>query len=156
MYLRFNDGQSQNGNLPSSRQMASSVLHLYVAWPWNSHALEYVHHSQIRKFEAFLLNFLGTKNVCLFQYFVDFKLDTNSTMVGSAGVEDTSVFDGFNYATNFMPFIGFASQIPNVIFNWLNIFVNMGYVSLACRLVIMLSICFLQIQMQSFSFSCSD
>lgn len=30
------------------------------------------------------------------------------------------------YAANFMPYIGFASQIPNVLFNWLNIFVNLG------------------------------
>lgn len=49
-------------------------------------------------------------------YFVGYKLSesyTNSTATAE-------------YATNFLPYIGFASQIPNVLFNWLNIFVNLG------------------------------
>lgn len=47
-------------------------------------------------------------------YFVDYKLS-----VGYTGVNST-------YAANFLPYIGFASQIPNVVFNWMNIFVNLG------------------------------
>ncbi|CAG7733168.1 unnamed protein product [Allacma fusca] len=47
-------------------------------------------------------------------YFVDYKLHKNYT-----GVEST-------YANNFLPVIGFAAQIPNVLFNWLNIFVSIG------------------------------
>lgn len=47
-------------------------------------------------------------------YFVDYKLSSNYT-----GKESP-------YAANFLPYIGFASQIPNVLFNWLNIFVNLG------------------------------
>ncbi|XP_004519457.1 equilibrative nucleoside transporter 1 isoform X2 [Ceratitis capitata] len=46
-------------------------------------------------------------------YFVDFKLgsETNSTSP---------------YASNFLQYHNFAAQIPNVVFNWLNIFVNLG------------------------------
>lgn len=47
-------------------------------------------------------------------YFVDYKLSSNYTGVKS------------EYAANFLPYIGFASQIPNVVFNWMNIFVNLG------------------------------
>ena len=50
-----------------------------------------------------------------FQYFVDYKLGT--------AVVDASV-----YTTNFLPYLGYASQVPNVLFNWINIFVQMGYV----------------------------
>lgn len=52
-------------------------------------------------------------------YFEKYKLgggDSNATL------SDNDLW----YAKNFMPFIGFASQIPNVLFNWLNIFVNLG------------------------------
>lgn len=48
-------------------------------------------------------------------YFVKYKLSENYT--GSANME---------YAANFMPYIGFASQVPNLFFNWMNIFVNLG------------------------------
>lgn len=34
--------------------------------------------------------------------------------------------DALWYRQNFMPYIGIASQVPNVLFNWLNIFVNLG------------------------------
>ncbi|XP_076069508.1 equilibrative nucleoside transporter 2 isoform X2 [Oratosquilla oratoria] len=50
--------------------------------------------------------FITAKN-----YFVDYKLSSP---------------EGEEYATNFLPYIGYASQLPNVIFNWLNIFVQMG------------------------------
>lgn len=50
----------------------------------------------------------------LLQYFVDYKLSENYTGVSS------------KYATNFMPYLGFAAQVPNVIFNWVNIFVQLG------------------------------
>uniref|UniRef100_A0A1B6DIQ1 Equilibrative nucleoside transporter 1 n=1 Tax=Clastoptera arizonana TaxID=38151 RepID=A0A1B6DIQ1_9HEMI len=47
-------------------------------------------------------------------YFVEYKLSKNYT-----GVES-------DYVTNFMPYIEFASQIPNLLFNWINIFVHIG------------------------------
>jgi len=47
-------------------------------------------------------------------YFVDYKLHKNYTGVDSA------------YTSNFLPYLGFASQIPNLLFNWINIFVQMG------------------------------
>lgn len=53
--------------------------------------------------------FITAKN-----YFVDYKLSVSYT-------NQTT-----EYASNFMQYIGFASQIPNVLFNWLNIFVNLG------------------------------
>ncbi|XP_018794698.1 PREDICTED: equilibrative nucleoside transporter 2-like [Bactrocera latifrons] len=49
-------------------------------------------------------------------YFVEFKLgggDSNSTSAS-------------NYAANFLQYHGFAAQIPNVVFNWLNVFLNLG------------------------------
>lgn len=48
------------------------------------------------------------------EYFVDYKLSADYT-----GEES-------EYAANFMAYLGFASQIPNVVFNWLNIFIQMG------------------------------
>ncbi|XP_021968310.1 equilibrative nucleoside transporter 3 isoform X2 [Folsomia candida] len=55
-------------------------------------------------------------------YFVDYKLSK-----GYTGTES-------EYANNFMPYLGFASQIPNVFFNWLNIFIQIGG-SLKTRIV---------------------
>ncbi|KAL5288449.1 ent-3.2 family protein [Megaselia abdita] len=87
-------------------------------------------------FSVFILHGLGTLMpwnmfITAKSYFVDFKLDTsadeylavNGTSFNSTVVADD---DQFNYATNFLAYIGFAAQVPNVIFNWLNIFVNLG------------------------------
>lgn len=52
--------------------------------------------------------FITAKN-----YFVEYKLNTDD--------EELS-----GYSTNFLPYIGYAAQVPNVLFNWLNIFVQMG------------------------------
>ncbi|XP_020716638.1 equilibrative nucleoside transporter 1 isoform X1 [Ceratitis capitata] len=48
-------------------------------------------------------------------YYVGYKLggSENSTSVS-------------NYAANFLQYHGFAAQIPNVVFNWLNVFLNLG------------------------------
>ncbi|KAH8298104.1 hypothetical protein KR018_006835 [Drosophila ironensis] len=71
-------------------------------------------------FFIFLLHGLGTLMpwnmfITAKSYFEDFKLGANNTVA-------TDV----NYRTNFMQNMGFASQIPNLLFNWLNIFVNFG------------------------------
>ncbi|XP_063704315.1 equilibrative nucleoside transporter 3 isoform X2 [Culicoides brevitarsis] len=47
-------------------------------------------------------------------YFVDYKLSESYTGEKS------------DYNANFLAYLGFASQIPNLLFNWLNIFVQMG------------------------------
>ncbi|XP_029165286.1 equilibrative nucleoside transporter 1-like isoform X1 [Nylanderia fulva] len=47
-------------------------------------------------------------------YFVSYKLSKEYTDV------DT------NYATNFLAYLGFAAQIPNLLFNWLNVFLQLG------------------------------
>lgn len=52
------------------------------------------------------------------QYFVDYKLGTEYT-----GEES-------KYGDNFLAYLGFAAQVPNVIFNWLNIFIQIGWDSL--------------------------
>ena len=52
------------------------------------------------------------------QYFVDYKLST-----GYTGVESV-------YGDNFLAYLGFAAQVPNVVFNWLNIFIQIGWASL--------------------------
>lgn len=31
------------------------------------------------------------------------------------------------YSASFLQYLGFAAQVPNVVFNWLNIFVQIGY-----------------------------
>lgn len=71
-------------------------------------------------FFIFMLHGLGTLMpwnmfITAKSYFEDFKLGENYTI-------KTEV----NYRGNFMQNIGFASQIPNVLFNWINIFINFG------------------------------
>lgn len=56
------------------------------------------------------------------EYFEKYKLGGGDLNVTNA----TLTADQLWYAKNFMSYIGFASQIPNVLFNWLNIFVNLG------------------------------
>lgn len=50
----------------------------------------------------------------LFQYFVEYKLGEEYTGMKS------------DYASNFLAYLGIAAQIPNVLFNWLNIFIEVG------------------------------
>jgi equilibrative nucleoside transporter 1/2/3 len=55
--------------------------------------------------------------ICLFfppQYFEDFKLTDRTTGIKT------------EYAGNFLPYIGFAAQIPNLLLNWINIFIPLG------------------------------
>lgn len=78
-------------------------------------------------FLVFLLHGLGTLMpwnmfITAKDYFVKFKMDKSYT-----GAES-------EYATNFLAYIGFASQVPNLVFNWLNIFVKMGG-SLTTRII---------------------
>ncbi|XP_075228905.1 equilibrative nucleoside transporter 2 [Lycorma delicatula] len=47
-------------------------------------------------------------------YFLDYKMSRNYTGIDS------------NHATYFLSYVGFASQIPNLVFNWLNIFIQIG------------------------------
>ncbi|XP_043235815.1 equilibrative nucleoside transporter 1-like isoform X1 [Amphibalanus amphitrite] len=55
-------------------------------------------------------------------YFVNYKLSEAHTGVVS------------EYATNFLPYVGFASHIPSVLINWINVFARMGG-SLARRII---------------------
>jgi len=71
-------------------------------------------------FFIFVLHGLGTLMpwnmfITAKSYFEDFKLSENNTVRTEA-----------NYRGNFMQNMGFASQIPNVLFNWINIFMNFG------------------------------
>ncbi|XP_030561323.1 equilibrative nucleoside transporter 1 [Drosophila novamexicana] len=71
-------------------------------------------------FFIFVLHGLGTLMpwnmfITAKSYFEDFKLGENYTVKSEV-----------NYRGNFMQNMGFASQIPNVLFNWLNIFMNFG------------------------------
>jgi solute carrier family 29 (equilibrative nucleoside transporter), member 1/2/3 len=54
-------------------------------------------------------------------YFEKYKLGGGDS-TGNVTISEDNLW----YAKNFMPYIGMASQIPNVMFNWLNIFVNLG------------------------------
>nr|CAD7585675.1 unnamed protein product [Timema genevievae] len=42
--------------------------------------------------------------------------------------KDSKEYTGIesNYVTNFLGYLGFAAQVPNLVFNWLNIFVQIG------------------------------
>ncbi|KAL7741857.1 hypothetical protein ACLKA6_012074 [Drosophila palustris] len=71
-------------------------------------------------FFIFVLHGLGTLMpwnmfITAKSYFEDFKLGENYTVKTET-----------NYRGNFMQNMGFASQIPNVLFNWINIFMNFG------------------------------
>ncbi|KAH8376954.1 hypothetical protein KR093_002346 [Drosophila rubida] len=71
-------------------------------------------------FFIFILHGLGTLMpwnmfITAKSYFEEFKLSENNTI-------KTEI----NYRGNFMQNMGFASQIPNVLFNWINIFINFG------------------------------
>lgn len=52
----------------------------------------------------------------LLQYFADYKLGYE--YVGMVTI----------YSASFLQYLGFAAQVPNVVFNWLNIFVQFGLV----------------------------
>ena len=60
-------------------------------------------------------------NVCIyyaFQYFVNYKLSENYTSPNTNSVQ---------YAAYFLQYVGFfAAQIPNVAFNCINIFLDIG------------------------------
>jgi len=56
------------------------------------------------------------------EYFVDYKLSADYTG------EETK------YGDNFLAYLGFAAQVPNVVFNWLNIFIQIGG-SLSSRII---------------------
>jgi hypothetical protein len=47
-----------------------------------------------------------------FQYFLDYKLGPQHTNTGG------------EYSTYFLHYVGFAAQIPNVLFNWVSVFVQ--------------------------------
>lgn len=51
----------------------------------------------------------------MFQYFVDYKLGNASSPDGD-----------FKYDRDFLAYISFAAQIPNLMFSWLNVFVQVG------------------------------
>ncbi|KAF2358936.1 Equilibrative nucleoside transporter [Trinorchestia longiramus] len=51
--------------------------------------------------------------ITAYSYFIDYKL------VDDEGAKT-------EYAKNFLSYVGYASQVPNVIFNWINIFVQLG------------------------------
>nr|CAH0099039.1 unnamed protein product [Daphnia galeata] len=53
-------------------------------------------------------------------------------VIHKLGQENTG--QSLAYAANFLQFLGFASQVPNVIFNWLNIFIQIGG-SLSTRII---------------------
>ncbi|XP_011169324.1 equilibrative nucleoside transporter 1 isoform X1 [Solenopsis invicta] len=53
--------------------------------------------------------FITAKN-----YFIEYKLSKEYTGIAT------------NYNTNFLPYLGFAFQVPNLLFNWLNIFIQFG------------------------------
>ncbi len=56
------------------------------------------------------------KTTFCFQYFVDYKLS-----------EAYAKHDSMPYATYFLHYVTFAAQVPNVIFNWINVFLNVRY-----------------------------
>lgn len=71
-------------------------------------------------FFIFILHGLGTLMpwnmfITAKSYFEDFKLSDNYSATNAS-----------IYRDSFMQNMGFASQIPNVLFNWINIFMNFG------------------------------
>ncbi|CAB0008459.1 unnamed protein product [Nesidiocoris tenuis] len=58
----------------------------------------------------------------MLQYFVDYKLSANYT-----GLEEEDNW----YAKDFLSYLGIAAQGPNLLFNWANIFIQIG---IACKI----------------------
>lgn len=93
--------------------MELHFAHFRSTWNWNFNAVEHVYNSERSK--LIMTNVThrnGLKPYTFIQYFVNYKLG-NSTNSSA-------------YASNFLQYHNFAAQIPNVVFNWLNIFVNLG------------------------------
>ena len=61
-----------------------------------------------------LLIFTNANTVVFFQYFANYKLGKEYT--------DTPL----PYATYFLNYVIFAAQVPNLVFNWINVFLNVG------------------------------
>ena len=49
----------------------------------------------------------------IFQYFVNYKLG-----------EDYTVSTDVPYSAHFLKYVGFAAQVPNLVFIWINIFLR--------------------------------
>ena len=58
--------------------------------------------------------FPKANTVVFFQYFANYKLGKEYT--------DTPL----PYATYFLNYVIFAAQVPNLVFNWINVFLNVG------------------------------
>ena len=56
--------------------------------------------------------------VLYFQYFLTYKLGKDSTNTDERNREIEK------YATYFLNYVGFAAQIPNVLFNWVSVFLH--------------------------------
>ena len=75
-----------------------------------------------KKSERFFFLFLmNDPTACLFliasvffQYFANYKLGKEYT--------DTPL----PYATYYLNYVVFAAQVPNLVFNWINVFLNVG------------------------------
>ncbi|PRD31339.1 UNVERIFIED_CONTAM: hypothetical protein NCL1_23797 [Trichonephila clavipes] len=87
----------------------SCVLDTYVTWCWNIDALEHVHYSKVSE---------------LFWGVLDYKLHVNDTDVSTE-----------EYRAHFLSYLGVAAQVPNVICNALNIFVQFGGGTLTFRII---------------------
>lgn len=82
--------------------------------------MEYVHQCKQRMFVIIFLSILSNYNLPCLQYFTDYKL-TYKSENGTQNVPSV-------YKEYFLSYLGFAAQVPNVLFNLLNIFFQFGYV----------------------------
>ncbi|XP_046383683.1 equilibrative nucleoside transporter 1 isoform X2 [Ischnura elegans] len=104
----------EESNLPNDelnfKEVTMEQADLEMNPPWDRCYIVYL---------IFLLHGMGTLMpwnmfITAKGYFVDYKMSKEYT-----GAES-------NYATNFLAYIGFAAQVPNLVFNWLNVFIQLG------------------------------
>lgn len=118
---RNDNGTGQIGDKSTARQIENNLFTVIVARNRYAYAMEYVYQCQIGKSAAAKMvcrQFQIEENVNnLLQYFEDYKLNGSYTGQPNSW-----------YKEEFMETLGLASQIPNVLFSWINIFVNLGWV----------------------------
>lgn len=90
--------------------------------PWNSfiNANNVSHLTEIEIEHHWLMVFT------FLQYFTDYKL----TLKHDNGTHVPSIYKEY-----FLSYLGFAAQVPNVLFNLFNIFFQFGYVPITPRLL---------------------
>ena len=121
MYFEYNivvvETNQLNYSLAKTRRLGVYVDRGKLRKPTPTISCMFSHHLNSLKIFSFLnimLVFTNNNTVVFFQYFANYKLGKEYT--------DTPL----PYATYFLNYVIFAAQVPNLVFNWINVFLNVG------------------------------